>query len=199
MKFFPCFVRSTSARPLLLIQQPVLDNYGMLVNVCEIFSPDGLFTPVTIAPFHAILSSEHSNYPIQHTNSQIKSRFSSLWSSPNDSTSRHSSKVSLAIAYLTYCTFGTIGLISYPDRYHRIVPPMVVLLCKDPSVKKADLSSVRYALVGAAPLSTELTQQFLTLMPNMQFGQGYGMTENTAAASIVRFPFGFRLFNVKNL
>lgn len=47
-------------------------------------------------------------------------------------------------------------------------------LAKHPATKKYKLTSLRYAMVGAAPLSQELTQQFLKLFPHVKLGQGYG-------------------------
>ncbi|KAI0757796.1 phenylacetyl-CoA ligase [Daedaleopsis nitida] len=67
-----------------------------------------------------------------------------------------------------------------------MVPPQVVLLCKHPLTTKFDLSSVRCCLVSAAPLSAELTQDLLRVMPGIQLGQAYGMTEATGGVSL--FP-----------
>ena len=41
-------------------------------------------------------------------------------------------------------------------------------------MKKYDLSHVRFLGSGAAPLSAELTQQLVKVMPNAQIGQAYG-------------------------
>ncbi|CDO75537.1 hypothetical protein BN946_scf184776.g3 [Trametes cinnabarina] len=64
-----------------------------------------------------------------------------------------------------------------------LVPPMVVLLCKHPAVKKYDLSSVRVLMSGAAPLSAELTNQLCALLPDAWIGQAYGMTETCTAVT----------------
>ncbi|KAH9854592.1 acetyl-CoA synthetase-like protein [Lenzites betulinus] len=65
-----------------------------------------------------------------------------------------------------------------------LVPPMVVLLCKSPIVKDYDLSSVYLVMAGAAPLSADLTDQLVKLLPNAPFiGQGYGMTELSTSIS----------------
>lgn len=45
-----------------------------------------------------------------------------------------------------------------------------------PAVKKYDLSRVRYCIVAAAPLSANLTESLLRVLPNAQLGQGYGMS-----------------------
>ncbi|KAI8989131.1 acetyl-CoA synthetase-like protein [Trametes punicea] len=69
-----------------------------------------------------------------------------------------------------------------------LVPPMIVLLCKHPAVKKYDLSSVKLLTSGAAPLSAELTHQVARVCPNSAIGQGYGMTETCTTFS---FPHLF--------
>ncbi|EIM92300.1 amp dependent CoA ligase [Stereum hirsutum FP-91666 SS1] len=66
-----------------------------------------------------------------------------------------------------------------------VVPPQVVLLCKHPATKKYDLSHVRFLMSGAAPLSKELTQQLLKVLPNAEIGQGYGMTETSTTICMV--------------
>ncbi|TCD60045.1 hypothetical protein EIP91_010839, partial [Steccherinum ochraceum] len=65
-----------------------------------------------------------------------------------------------------------------------IVPPMIVLFCKDPEVKKHDLSSIRFVMSGAAPLSAELTQQLVKVLPNATIGQAYGMTESCTTLTL---------------
>lgn len=72
-----------------------------------------------------------------------------------------------------------------------MVPPQVVLLCKHPETKKYDLSHVRYLLSGAAPLSGELTEELVKVLPNAEIGQGYGMTETCTSVSM--FPLNQRI------
>ncbi|KAJ7604638.1 phenylacetyl-CoA ligase [Roridomyces roridus] len=72
-----------------------------------------------------------------------------------------------------------------------LVPPQVVLLCKEPIVKNYDLSSIRMCLVAAAPLSASLTQELLQILPNIHLGQGYGLTETCGATSI--FPLSQKI------
>ncbi|KAJ7768281.1 acetyl-CoA synthetase-like protein [Mycena metata] len=67
-----------------------------------------------------------------------------------------------------------------------LVPPQAVLLCKHPAVKRYDLSSVRYCIVAAAPLSATLTQELLEILPNVHLGQGYGLTETCGTVGM--FP-----------
>ncbi|KAL7284583.1 hypothetical protein ACG7TL_001876 [Trametes sanguinea] len=67
------------------------------------------------------------------------------------------------------------------------VPPMAVLLCKSSLVQNYDLSSVRYFFVGAAPVSAELTDQLVHVLPKTcKIGQGYGMTETATMISLMR-------------
>ncbi|KAH9903312.1 phenylacetyl-CoA ligase [Cubamyces lactineus] len=67
-----------------------------------------------------------------------------------------------------------------------IVPPQAVLLVKHPLTKKFKLSSLRVLVAAAAPVSAELTTQLVEAFPNLSIGQGYGMTETTAAVTV--FP-----------
>ncbi|KZT30741.1 amp dependent CoA ligase [Neolentinus lepideus HHB14362 ss-1] len=62
-----------------------------------------------------------------------------------------------------------------------LVPPMLLLLCKHPIVKKYDLSHVRVIMSGAAPLSQEVIEQLAAVFPNRVIGQGYGLTETATA------------------
>ncbi|PCH45120.1 amp dependent CoA ligase [Wolfiporia cocos MD-104 SS10] len=79
------------------------------------------------------------------------------------------------------------------ERFHIthliIVPPQAVLLCKaceHPATKNYNLSSVRFCMVAAAPVTAELISQLLEALPGSHLGQGYGMTETTAA--VCMFP-----------
>ena len=40
-------------------------------------------------------------------------------------------------------------------------------------------------MVGAAPLSPELTLQFQNVLPQAEIGQGYGMTETSTTVTMV--------------
>ncbi|PPQ86677.1 hypothetical protein CVT25_006752 [Psilocybe cyanescens] len=53
-----------------------------------------------------------------------------------------------------------------------------------PAAQTADLSSVRYCMIAAAPVTVELTQQLIKKLPNARLGQGYGMTEMCGAVSM---------------
>lgn len=85
--------------------------------------------------------------------------------------------------------FTLEGMLNNIQRYRinhlLLVPPMIVLLAKNPIVKKYDLTSVTMCMSGAAPLSAELTRQYCERLPNSAIGQGYGMTE---LATTITFP-----------
>ncbi|KAH7884920.1 hypothetical protein F5I97DRAFT_1296635 [Phlebopus sp. FC_14] len=65
-----------------------------------------------------------------------------------------------------------------------LVPPQVVLLCKHPATKEHDLSGIRLLISGAAPLSAELMNQLIKVIPNAQIGQGYGLTESSTTVAM---------------
>ncbi|KAI0827291.1 phenylacetyl-CoA ligase [Trametes gibbosa] len=67
-----------------------------------------------------------------------------------------------------------------------IVPPQALLLVKHPLTKKFKFTSLRVIVSAAAPLSAELTTQLLEAFPKLHIGQGYGMTETSAAVTV--FP-----------
>ena len=61
-----------------------------------------------------------------------------------------------------------------------LVPPQCVLFCKDPEAKKLHEQCrklVNSVMIGAAPLSDDLSKQFEQALPGVDWGQGYGMTE----------------------
>ncbi|PWZ01725.1 acetyl-CoA synthetase-like protein [Testicularia cyperi] len=70
-----------------------------------------------------------------------------------------------------------------------LVPPQIVLFCKDPSVPPylEELQKRgRVAMVGAAPLSDDLSRQFTKIFPKLDWGQGSGMTETCSVTTM--FP-----------
>lgn len=55
-------------------------------------------------------------------------------------------------------------------------PPMLLMLARAPEIDEVDLSSLRYALCGAAPMDVEVTER-LEKRLGCLIRQGYGMTE----------------------
>ncbi|KAK5998860.1 Acyl-CoA ligase AKT1 [Cladobotryum mycophilum] len=59
-----------------------------------------------------------------------------------------------------------------------VVPPMLIQIISNKEiVAKYDLSSVRLAYSGAAPLGQETVDHIREMFPSWNIGQGYGMTE----------------------
>ncbi|KAJ2925595.1 hypothetical protein H1R20_g11496, partial [Candolleomyces eurysporus] len=73
--------------------------------------------------------------------------------------------------------------VKYRVTHLHLVPPQILLLCKQPVVKKYDLSCVKYCMSGAAPLGGELMLKVSKILPNASIGQGYGMTETCTTIS----------------
>ncbi|KAF8586727.1 phenylacetyl-CoA ligase [Ramaria rubella] len=83
------------------------------------------------------------------------------------------------------------SIVRYKITHLMLVPPQVVLFCKHPATKKYDLSSVRWVVIGAAPLSPEVTLQFQQVLPQAEIGQGFGMTETCTIVAMT--PLSQRL------
>ncbi|KAF8504116.1 phenylacetyl-CoA ligase [Gautieria morchelliformis] len=84
------------------------------------------------------------------------------------------------------------NIVRYKISHLLLVPPQIVLFCKHPATQKYDLSSVRFVMVGAAPLSSELTLLFHNVLPQAEIGQGYGLTETctTVTMTPISQPLG---------
>ncbi|KAJ7042826.1 phenylacetyl-CoA ligase [Mycena alexandri] len=57
---------------------------------------------------------------------------------------------------------------------YSLVPPHVVLICKDPSVQVRDYSHVKLTFTGGASLSVPLMESAKEIFPNVSISQGYG-------------------------
>ncbi|XP_073143999.1 probable CoA ligase CCL7 [Henckelia pumila] len=65
-----------------------------------------------------------------------------------------------------------------------VVPPIILALAKNTTVKKYNLSSLRQIGSGAAPLGRELMQECAKNFPQAVVCQGYGMTETCGIVSL---------------
>ncbi|XP_043724268.1 4-coumarate--CoA ligase-like 9 [Telopea speciosissima] len=72
---------------------------------------------------------------------------------------------------------------AYKVGYMPVSPPLVVAMAKSELVDKYDLSSLQGVGSGGAPLGKEVTERFASRFPNVQIGQGYGLTESTGGAA----------------
>ncbi|OIW19432.1 hypothetical protein TanjilG_09452 [Lupinus angustifolius] len=75
------------------------------------------------------------------------------------------------------------------------VPPILLAIAKNPEVEQYDLSSIRMIMSGAAPLEKELQETVSATLPNVIFGQGYGMSESIVSVSLA---FSKEPFEVKS-
>ncbi|GAB4317533.1 MAG: long-chain fatty acid--CoA ligase [Promethearchaeota archaeon] len=68
------------------------------------------------------------------------------------------------------------------------VPTILTVLSQVPIREGADLSSLKFVICGAAPLSVETLKQFEAKFPSAKVVEGYGLTEGTCASSVNPFP-----------
>ncbi|GAA6028987.1 hypothetical protein JCM8097_001539 [Rhodosporidiobolus ruineniae] len=79
-----------------------------------------------------------------------------------------------------------------------IVPPVALALAKHPIVDKYDLSSLRFILSGAAPLSASL-QEAVASRLKTKVVQGLGMSETTSVATVPDVSRAFKVGSVGKL
>lgn len=66
-----------------------------------------------------------------------------------------------------------------------MVPTMLQILLAMP-LEDYDLSSLRYIVSGASPLSTDVVTEFERRVPSVHIQQGYGLTETSASMTVTR-------------
>ena len=69
------------------------------------------------------------------------------------------------------------AMITYKPTFLHIAPPVLSFLTTNPGVKAYHLESLRYILVGAAPVAPSLIQRFKEKAPHVEFREGWGMSE----------------------
>lgn len=72
----------------------------------------------------------------------------------------------------------------YRINYSWCVPPVILLLAKDPRVLDYDLSSLKVVLCAAASLSKELSEQIADRFKSLSVVQAYGMTETSPLVTV---------------
>jgi 4-coumarate--CoA ligase len=82
-----------------------------------------------------------------------------------------------------YATFLRV-VQTYQITHLQVAPPILVMLARRPETSNYDLSSVKYVMCGAAPLSRELQNEVSSRF-NLAITQGWGMTETTCAGLTV--------------
>ena len=66
-----------------------------------------------------------------------------------------------------------------------MVPTMLQILLAMP-LENYDLSSLRYIVSGASPLSVDVVKEFEKRVPSVHIRQGYGLTETSASMTVTR-------------
>lgn len=74
---------------------------------------------------------------------------------------------------------------TYKVTFATMVPPIVILLAKNPVVDKYDLSSLRWMSSGAAPLSADVEQQIWDRL-KVRIRQTWGGTEQSCSGTFMR-------------
>ena len=74
------------------------------------------------------------------------------------------------------------ALITYKPTFLHLAPPILNFLTTNPGVKSHHLESLRYILVGAAPVAPTLIRRFKEKAPTVEFREGWGMSELSPAA-----------------
>lgn len=75
----------------------------------------------------------------------------------------------------------------YRATYVVLVPTMIQMFVDQPGFDKFDLSSLRLVNYGASPMSEALLDRAIAALPNVEFLQGYGMTELSPVATFLRW------------
>jgi len=65
-----------------------------------------------------------------------------------------------------------------------LAPPLVGFCAANPKVEQKHLESIKYIMVGAAPVGEALINAFKLKAPNVHFREGYGMTELSPVATM---------------
>jgi OPC-8:0 CoA ligase-1 len=83
--------------------------------------------------------------------------------------------------------FDVMEMLGAVEKYRvtdlRIVPPILLALTKTNVASKFDLRSLHIVTCGAAPLSKESAEEFVSRFPTVTLMQGYGMTETTSVGA----------------
>jgi long-chain acyl-CoA synthetase len=66
-----------------------------------------------------------------------------------------------------------------------MVPTMIAMLLNHPEFRPERLQSLRVLTYGASPMPSALLEKLLTMFPEMELSQGYGMTESSAVLTFL--------------
>ena len=85
--------------------------------------------------------------------------------------------------------FDPVGWLELAQKHRTqisaVVPSMIQLLLAQP-IEDYDLSNLRHLVSGGAPLPTELAQELIRRIPELEVREGYGLTESSALVTSTR-------------
>ena len=76
------------------------------------------------------------------------------------------------------------ALEKYEPTFMHFAPPLVGFCAANPKVESKHLRSIKYIMVGAAPVGEALINDFKQKAPHVHFREGYGMTELSPVATM---------------
>jgi acyl-CoA synthetase (AMP-forming)/AMP-acid ligase II len=92
--------------------------------------------------------------------------------------------------YITWKNFSAQGTMEAVERYKAtficLVPAMTRMIMALPGIEKYDVSSLRNVLLFAANVPVEMKKRALEIFYNAQIIDGYGLTENTSATTMLK-------------
>ena len=100
--------------------------------------------------------------------------------------SYHSEEPGDAVLMTWFDPTGWVDLVQeFKVHQSPMVPTMLQILLAMP-LEDYDLSSLRYIVSGASPLSTDVVTEFEKRVPSVHIRQGYGLTETSASMTVTR-------------
>ena len=75
------------------------------------------------------------------------------------------------------------ALITYKPTFLHLAPPLLVFLTMHAGVKPHHLESLRYIMVGAAPVAPSMIRRFKEKAPHVEWREGWGMSELSPVAT----------------
>ncbi len=90
----------------------------------------------------------------------------------------------------TFTPQGTIDLITKHKVSHALLVPVMIQMVTETYQKNpVDMSSLRFILYGAAPITEPVLIAALNAFPHVEFTQGYGQTELSPLATVLKHKY----------
>ncbi|KAF8315902.1 amp dependent CoA ligase [Clavulina sp. PMI_390] len=99
-----------------------------------------------------------------------------------------------ALSVVIHRQYAFADYLTAISKYHithlYMVPPIAIDLIKRPETEKYDTSSIRFILMGAAPVSSTVETAMRKKFPAADIGQSYGLTETNS--TVAMWPYSAR-------